>query len=97
VTYIVELSPKAREELADASAWYDKQLLGLGQDFENDVFRKIDLVKNNPLRYQIKKGFREANTERFPYLLVFKANPERNTIIILSIFHTSRHPKRKRR
>ncbi|MGY3215333.1 type II toxin-antitoxin system RelE/ParE family toxin [Mucilaginibacter sp. HD30] len=97
MTYIVELSLKARKELADASAWYDEQLFGLGEDFEKEVFIKIDLIKESPFHYESKKGFHEAITERFPFLLVFKVEQKLNIIIIVSIFHMSRHPKRKRR
>jgi len=93
----IELSIKAGEELAEASAWYDEQKFGLGEDFETEVFKKLDLISKNPFHYQTKKKLREALVDRFPYLLVFSVHEKLNTIIILSVFHTSRHPKNKKK
>jgi plasmid stabilization system protein ParE len=95
VNYIVELFPKARLELLEARLWYEEQQQGLGKRFKEEVFRKIDLIQNNPLHYPLKKGLREAQTEVFPYLIVYKVVKSRNMIVIVSIFHTSRHPKKK--
>ncbi len=54
------------------------------------------LIKENPLHYAIKKGLREAKTDTFPYLLVYKIREKEQVIDVLSVFHTSRNPRRKR-
>jgi hypothetical protein len=35
--YLVEISPKAKKELMDASEWYDEDQTGLGEKFEREV------------------------------------------------------------
>jgi plasmid stabilization system protein ParE len=96
MSYPFELSPKAEKELYKAWNWYEDEQPGLGERFEKEIFRKIDLIIINPLHYAVKKGLHEARTDSFPYLIIYKISPKRNIIIIVSIFHMSRHPKKKR-
>lgn len=92
--YIIDVSIRARQELADASKWYDEQQLSLGEQFEEEVLKKFDLIQSNPLHYPFKKRFHEALIGTFPFIVVYKIIKYR--IVIVSIFHTSRHPKKKR-
>jgi len=96
MTYAVEMSLKAENELYKAWTWYEEEQPGLGDRFQNEFFRKIGLIQNNPLHYPLKKGLREALTDTFPYLLVFKVSESKGIILIVSVFHMSRHPKKKR-
>jgi hypothetical protein len=80
-----------------AGVWYEEQVTGLGDRFENEVFRKIDLIAENPLHYPIKKGLREVKTDTFPFLIVYKVNKSAKLVMIVSVFHTSRHPESKRK
>lgn len=96
MTYTVEMSPKAEKELYQAWAWYEDEQPGLGIRFEKEFFRKIGLIQSNPLHYPLKKELREAMMETFPYLLVYKVSERKNMILIVSVFHMSRHPKKKR-
>ncbi len=95
MNYTIDLSLKARQELANASKWYDEKLEGLGEEFEREFFRKTDLIQSNPLHYPLKGKYRETTTDTFPYLIVFKIDQKKNIILIVSVFHTSRHPKKK--
>ena len=96
MAYTVEMSPKAEKELYKAWTWYEEEQPGLGDRFQMEFFRKIGLIQNNPLHYPLKKGLREAITDTFPYLLVYKVSERQRMILIVSVFHTSRHPKKKR-
>lgn len=97
MSYTVNLSPKAEKEFFDAIQWYEAEQQDLGERFEGEVLKKIALIQNDPLHYAIKKGLREARTDTFPYLLIYKTDKKQQVINILSIFHTSRSPKRKKR
>ena len=90
-------SPKAQQEIIDAWEWYEEQQDGLGDRFKEEVRRKIKSVLRNPLIYQVKGKYREAQTDIFPYLIVFKIDKRQNLILIVSVFHTSRYPKKKTR
>ncbi|WP_299584574.1 type II toxin-antitoxin system RelE/ParE family toxin [Mucilaginibacter sp.] len=95
MSYAVDLFLKARKELFETREWYEEKQPGLGKRFEDEVFRKIYLIQNNPLHYPSKNGFREIRIDVFPYLLVYKVVKSSNMIFIVTTFHMSRHPKRK--
>lgn len=87
--------PKAQTEILEAWEWYENKQLGLGDRFVSNLRTKIDQIVNNPLHYPLKKKLREARIDDFPYLVIFKIDERNDLIVITSVFHTSRHPKRK--
>lgn len=89
--------PKAQKEILDAWEWYEDKQAGLGDRFTNAVREKIQAILNNPLHYPRHKKHHEALVETFPYLIIYQINHKEDLIIITSVFHTSRHPKRKRK
>ena len=97
MNYTVDLSPKARHELFEAWEWYEEQQIGLGERFEQEFFKKADLIQSNPLHYPARGKYREAQTDVFPYLIIFRFDKKADMIFIVSVFHMSRHPKKKYR
>jgi plasmid stabilization system protein ParE len=97
MNFTVELSPKAEKELFEAVLWYESEGTGLGDRFAAEFLRKVSLIQSNPLHYPIKKGLHETKTDTFPYLLIYKIHSRKQIILITSVFHTSRHPRRKKR
>jgi len=95
MSYKVDLLFKARQEIFEGWKWYEEQQTGLGDRFEDEVFRKIALIAASPLHYPLKKKAREVVTDVFPFLIVYRVNERRKLIMIISVFHTSRHPKKK--
>jgi plasmid stabilization system protein ParE len=74
---------------------YEDQQSGLGDRFKNEVRNKIELILNNPLHYPLKRKHYEAQIDNFPFLIIYKIDKRKDLILILSVFHTSRHPKKK--
>ncbi|MGN6603779.1 MAG: type II toxin-antitoxin system RelE/ParE family toxin [Ginsengibacter sp.] len=94
--YTYEILLKARKELLDAWEWYEDRQDGLGDRFINQVNEKIKQVIQTPKRYpERKRFFREAKIDIFPYLLIYKIATRKKVITIISVFHTSRSPKKK--
>ena len=93
--YTFSQSPKAEREIITAWKWYEDELEGLGDRFRNEVFKKIDVILQNPFHYPLKGIHREAKIKVFPFLIVYHIDEQSQQILIVSIFHTSRHPKRK--
>ncbi|HWD88115.1 MAG TPA: type II toxin-antitoxin system RelE/ParE family toxin [Mucilaginibacter sp.] len=87
--------PKAKLEIIEAWEWYEDQRTGLGDQFVAEVEKKIIFIRNNPLHYPAKGKYREAQIDIFPFLIVYKLDKAQNIIQIISVFHTSRHPKKK--
>jgi plasmid stabilization system protein ParE len=98
MAFIIKISDKAYREYYEAYEWYEEQLTGLGNRFENALERQIDIVAKNPLIYASRRlSIKESKIEEFPYLIVYKIIHVENVILITSIFHTSRNPKKKYR
>ena len=87
--------PKAQKEILDAWEWYEDQQVGLGDNFKQELAKKIALIVNDPWHYPLKGKFHEAKTDIFPFLIIYKIVKSRKMIVIISVFHTSRHPGKK--
>lgn len=92
--YQLQVLRKAREDMQKSADWYDKQQAGLGDRFLLEVVSAFRLIGTNPLHYQerFSKKFRFANVHGFPFVVVFKIKKE--LVVVNSVFHTSRNPKK---
>ena len=92
-SYQVILYLKAQQELAKSFAWYEKQKIGLGEEFIHQIEIDLNLIAENPKHYP-KKGrkYREFVMRIYPYLILYEINEEKDEILIASIFHTKRNP-----
>lgn len=96
--FSVLFHPLAENEYYESIEWYENSQNGLGLQFINDIEKSINLISSNPLLYPKKKGnLREAVVTKFPFVIVFEFKEKNNAIIVLSIYHTSRNPKKKYR
>ena len=86
---------KAQNEIIDAWDWYEEQREGLGDRFTNELALKINLIANNPLHYPKRRKHREAVMDNFPFIAVYQYKRADNLVIIVSVFHTSRNPRKK--
>ena len=87
---------RAQTELEDSAVWYEKQGTGLGDRFLDEFQKKLDLVLESPEIFPLKKKkYREAVLKNFPFSIIFEFDREEKAIIIISVFHNSRNPKKK--
>jgi plasmid stabilization system protein ParE len=94
--YAVQFEPKAAVEYQEAYIWYEEQLQGLGGRFELSLEQKLTSILSTPLLYPVKKfDVRECKINDFPYLIIYKFYPKKDLVLIVSIFHTSRNPRKK--
>jgi toxin ParE1/3/4 len=92
--YQLQILRQAREDMQSSANWYNEQQAGLGERFLSEVIKTLRLTEANPLHYEkrFSKKFRFARVHDFPFVVVFKIKDE--LVIINSVFHTSRNPKR---
>jgi mRNA-degrading endonuclease RelE of RelBE toxin-antitoxin system len=94
--YAVIFHPKAEKEYLESVEWYEDALIGLGDEFVDEIENTINRINSNPLLFPIKKfQMREAVVKKFPFVIVFQLKQKEKQIFILSVFHTSRNPKKK--
>ena len=91
------------EEEAEASAiWYDEQLVGLGDDFLDELVGALQQIESDPNRFPTletakSKQIRRCRLTRFPYLIIFEILD--SEIVVLAVAHAKRKPNywRKRK
>ncbi len=88
----VEFRPQAEAELYEAFDWYEEQELGLGVRFRKAVEERIASIETRPLSFPIIENtrYRNALLDRFPFVIIVVR--EGSTLVIASVFHTSRNP-----
>jgi mRNA-degrading endonuclease RelE of RelBE toxin-antitoxin system len=86
----------ASKEIQDSFVWYENRVNGLGVRFVNFIDLTIELIQIHPEGFPNKKGpYREATLKIFPYQIIYEYIKEKQTIYILHVYHTKRHPKLK--
>lgn len=96
MSYRIAYQSRAIKEYEDAAKWYKERSVQAAENFKDDINKKIDILRLNPIRYRnTYKEFREARLDKFPYNIVFLIDDVKLMIIIFSIYHHKRNPKRK--
>jgi plasmid stabilization system protein ParE len=89
-------SSRAQKEIAVSWDWYEERLQGLGDRFLTEILERISVIENNPDRFPTRhKNYKEAVLPTFPFLIIYRVSTKKRSIRIVSVFHTSRNPKRK--
>ena len=96
MTYKTILVTKAKLELLESWEWYEDRQVGLGDRFKVEVYKAIQQIEQNPARYPVRKNpYYEKLIDVFPYLVIYKIEKRKKIIVVISIFHTKRHPRNK--
>ena len=89
------LRQEAERDVAEAFAWYEEQLPGLGSEFLDAIESSIISIENNPAQFPvIYRDTRRALINRFPYGIFFVTSD--NLISVIAIMHTAREPSKWR-
>jgi toxin ParE1/3/4 len=92
--YTLIIKPHAIETAQQAYNWYEEQQNGLGEIFIKEIENCLDKIETWPISYaKVKSNFRQIIVRTFPYVIVFEING--NEVIVYTIFHTSRSPRKK--
>lgn len=87
----VILSPEAEQDVRDASAWYDAQRIGLGQDFLDRLSDALKRIGTMPELYASGwRNIRPCPLKRFPFVVYYRVLADR--VEVIAVFHGSRDP-----
>ncbi len=79
-------------DLAAAYAWYEKQRVGLGEQFLTEINVSFDTIEEFPKMFAaVHAEVRRAIVSRFPYAIFYRV--ESNRIVIFTVLHTARDPR----
>jgi plasmid stabilization system protein ParE len=78
------VQPRALRQTIKAARWYDRQKLGLGEDFLGEIEETFHRIQNGPRRYRVLgQGLRRALVRRFPYAIYFPYDGADIAIIVV--------------
>lgn len=89
------LAPEAEQDLDEAYAWYEKQRVGLGEDFLTNVDACIETICRFPkIGKVVFEDYGRALVRRFPYAVFYEV--ENETVTVYCVMHTARDPDKWR-
>ena len=88
----VYVRPEARDDIEEASAWYERQHPRLGEDFLDQVLNALDRIADSPELYPVvHRQTRRAVIHRFPFGVFYIVEDE--SIVVIAVMHGSRDPR----
>ena len=87
----VRLLREAEEDLAEAAAFLDQRVHGLGSRFVCEVEHALDrLAENAAIGPHAGRGARKLRVKRFPYNLIYRILTDE--VLVLAVAHHRRRP-----
>ena len=87
----VIFSKYARQELDDATQYYEIEYQGLGKRFRDEVRKAAKRISEYPEAWSVERGeVRKCTLHKFPYKLLYSV--ESNHVFIIAVAHQHRRP-----
>ncbi|MBU2621635.1 MAG: type II toxin-antitoxin system RelE/ParE family toxin [Proteobacteria bacterium] len=87
----VIFSKYAKQELDDATQYYEIEYRGLGKRFREEVRKAAKRISGYPKAWSVERGdVRKCILHKFPYKLLYSI--EINHIFIIAVAHQHRKP-----
>ena len=98
MTWQVQFTALATDDIADAYGWYTASRSGLGEEFLADLARVVALIEQYPEGCPVvHHGLRRGLLNHFPYSLYYQLLPTTATIEMRACVHQRQHPRTWRR
>jgi len=98
MSYGVTVLRKAQNEFEDSVEWYRKRSRKAAEGFITNFREAVGLVSSAPHRWpEYHKDYRECLVRDYPFTIVYRVDEPAKLVVIVSVFHQSRHPKGKYR
>ena len=89
----VIVGPRAERDVEKARQWYEKQQIGLGDRFLQEISQVVLTLKNDADRFPLyHRRFRRVLLPRFPYKIFFVLDGER--ALVFRVLHAKREHHR---
>ncbi|MBF0185544.1 MAG: type II toxin-antitoxin system RelE/ParE family toxin [Magnetococcales bacterium] len=83
----------AQQELDEAVAFHEGQVIGLGQAFLAEILAALELIRRYPAAWQpLSANTRRCRLRRFPYGLIYHEDGPKN-ILVVAVAHLHRRPE----
>ncbi len=89
---VVKFLDPARDEMAEAIAYYDARKAGLGAAFSGEIKKTIERILRHPEAwFKLSERTRRCRVNRFPYGIIYQLRGE--VLLIVAVMHLHREPK----
>lgn len=96
MSYQFVLHDLAQKDYEIAVDWYARKSLKAVNNLIFEVENTIQLICDNPKRWRNEyKHFRELGIKKYPYVIIYVFEEEKELVLVTGIFHTSKNPKKK--
>lgn len=94
--YRIEYNPVGFLEYNEAFEWYLERSEAAADNFAKEILKKIEIISLDPFRFRNTYDiFRETAMNKFPYSIVYAVDEANRHIVIVSVYHHKRNPRRK--
>lgn len=94
MSYTLQLTLAAQDDLTEAVSWYDEKSEALGDRFLEAVHATFLLLEQHPSSYQKRfKNVRQILIKQFPFALHYLLEEPSKTVTVIAVLHTSRNPQ----
>ena len=94
--YKTIIRERASKEYLEAIAWYEQRSLQAAENFILIVEQTLDEIEDKPNHFRLTyKNNREARIKKYPFNIVYFIDEKKQSVIITTLFHHKRNPKKK--
>jgi plasmid stabilization system protein ParE len=98
MSYRYILHELAQQDYDTVVAWYAARSSKAAENLITEVEHALQLICDNPGRWRNGyKYYRELGVTKYPYVIIYSIEEDKQLVIITAFFHTSRNPKKKYR
>lgn len=91
--YELIIQEEASLEILEAYIYYENAQKGLGEKFMKQLNKYFVRIQNHPKHFEIKKNYREAFVQKFPYVIIYEIIDKE--VVVFSVFNTHQNPTKK--
>lgn len=93
MAFTTVLDPRSIQDIQQAIDYYDEQLPGLGEQFEDFVNECLAQLEQNPF-FQVRYDDMHClPLKKYPYMIHFSIDENKQLITVMAVFNTARDPK----
>lgn len=94
MSYEINFTLAAELDLKLAFDWYEKESVGLGWEFRNEIALCIEKITDDRVSYQVYiHDIHKIGVARFPYIIYYRKNEISKRILIGAVLHERRNPE----
>lgn len=93
MNFEVIILPVALQDVQDAVDYYDEQSIGLGERFETELNDFLIALESHPFFQNRYNTVRCLPLKKFPFMVHFSIDEDKQQVVVHAVFHTSLHPK----